>query len=78
MQRPDPQADNGIATLQRLVERHRRNNIVVLELDVELRNGIVKDILWKAALLTMGSVAHRLMQQKYEDLGVTIYNNIIA
>lgn len=78
MQRPDPQADNGIATLQRLVERHRRNNIVVLELDVELRNGIVKDILRKAALLTMESVAHRLMQQKYEDLGVTIYNNIIA
>lgn len=78
MQRPDPQADNGIATLQRLVERHRGNNIVVLELDVELRNGIVKDILRKAALLTMGSVTHRLMQQKYEDLGVTIYNNIIA
>ena len=47
--RPDAACREALATLRDLVERHRGGNVVVLELGVGRRNGVIKSLLRQVA-----------------------------
>lgn len=73
LQHPDSQAKEQVRRLQELVARHRGDNVVVLELGVGLRNGVVKHVLKQAALGTMPSG-----DQSRLTYGIFNYNQVVV